>query len=172
MKHQILHPTSLLNPRTEVTIAKPTDSFLRELYPVFKRDTSRFNIVILILKMDNDLLDSTGNQQIERDDKLDLLMALGKHMRQSMSDKGYFLDYMDPTSGLAMNSNTNVVYADITGCERILQMDVSTTGCCKLVSHSKWGTNIYPFTLFTTAPANIILEHLKLVNLSEDKVLK
>ncbi len=161
MKHVILQEPLLLNSRVEVSIATPTNSFLRELYPIFNRDTSRFNIVILILKMENDIMEIQGDQQIERDSILDDLMQMGILFKQELNEKGYFIDYIDPVSGLALHSNTNEVYADATGCERILKMDTVTVGCCKLISHKKWSTNIYPFTLFTTAPAHIILEFLQ-----------
>ena len=160
MKHVILQQPLLLQNDMEVSVAKPSPVFLRELYPVFNRDTSLFNIVIIICKMDNDILDSQSNQQKERDDKLDRLMRMGAEFRKSLQKQGFFSDYMDPVSGLAMNSNTNIVYADSVGCERILKMDVVNIGCCKLISHKKWSTNIYPFTIFTTAPPQVILESL------------
>eukprot|EP00835_Amoeboradix_gromovi_P002847 NODE_170_length_16226_cov_0.451169.p10 type:complete len:179 gc:universal NODE_170_length_16226_cov_0.451169:14523-15059(+) len=157
-RHVILQETLLIQKDMEITIAKPSSVFLRELYPVFNRDTSLFNIVIFILKMENDILNSQSNQQRERDDKLDRLMKMGSDLKKRINDKGYFLDYMDPVSGLAMNSKTNIVYADSSGCESVLKMDVVNIGCCKLISHKKWGTNIYPFTVFTSAPAPLILD--------------
>ena len=160
MKHVILQEPILLRKDTEVSIAKPTPVFLREIYPVFNRDTSLFNIVIIILKMENDVLNTQSNQQQERDEKLDELMKLGSYLRADLHTKGHFVDYMDPVSGLAMHSTTNIVYADSTGCERVFKMDVVNIGCCKLISHKKWGTNIYPFTIFTTAPATLVLSSL------------
>eukprot|EP00834_Sanchytrium_tribonematis_P001210 NODE_27_length_39007_cov_1.590650.p25 type:complete len:170 gc:universal NODE_27_length_39007_cov_1.590650:14761-15270(+) len=169
MKHEILQEPILLSNNIEASIIRPTKSFLRELEPIFNRDTTRFNVVILILKMQNDIL---GNQQQEeRDEHLDFVMSVGKELKEVFHHQ-YYVDYCDPVSGLIIGSNSNNVYADANGCERLLKMDVVSIGCCKLVSHKKWGTNIYPFTLFTTAPPEKILKELRpIINKTFSKTL-
>jgi hypothetical protein len=33
-------------------------------------------------------------------------------------------------------------------------------GCCKILLHPSWGSAVYPASIFTTTPANILVEIL------------
>ena len=52
-------------------------------------------------------------------------------------------------------------YPDVIGSQMLLQYTMLDTGCCKLIAHPRWQTKVYPATLFTTAPLEIVKAYLK-----------
>ena len=53
--------------------------------------------------------------------------------------------------------NTNTVYGEVDALSTLLNYPVANAGCCKVVLHPKWGTSVYPATVFTNAPVEILL---------------
>lgn len=46
-----------------------------------------------------------------------------------------------------------MTYSDVDANEILLKMKVSNVcGTCRMLSHPEWSINVYPATLFTTAP--------------------
>ena len=79
-----------------------------------------------------------------------------------LKGKGYFADFCDPASGLPHFYGSNRVYADIEGVMKFRKYRSQMAGNCKMVLHPEWGPCMYPATLFTTAPNDVIMEVLKL----------
>ena len=44
------------------------------------------------------------------------------------------------------------IYPDVHGIQHLLNYDLLNAGCCSILSHPKWGTAVYPATLFVKAP--------------------
>ena len=74
----------------------------------------------------------------------------------------YWADYVDPCSGLPMRTKScQRVYGEVDACETLLGYDCANVGCCKILSHPKWGSHVYPATIFTTAPAEVVVKALE-----------
>ena len=52
------------------------------------------------------------------------------------------------------------VYPDVHGAQKLLKYDVLNTGCCSVLSHPRWGTGVYPATMFARAPEEVLHEVL------------
>ena len=86
-------------------------------------------------------------------------MEFGKHICQVIRSKGYWADYIDPCSGLPMISlNCNKVYSEVDGMECLLNYKAYNAGFCKILTHPKWGSAVYPATIFAHAPPGIVQE--------------
>lgn len=66
-------------------------------------------------------------------------------------------DLTDPCSGLpVLSERGGEFYPDVIGGQMLLSYDVIDTGCCKLLSHPRWQTKVYPATMFSNAPLEIL----------------
>lgn len=76
--------------------------------------------------------------------------------------KGYGADFIDPCSGLPMLTlDCNKVYSEVDGMECLLNYKSYNAGFCKILTHPKWGSAVYPATIFACCPANVAAEMLQ-----------
>jgi len=94
------------------------------------------------------------NSQVdkEKDDLLDRFCAFANDMLCDIHEAGYWGDFCDPCSGLPMRSDGNTVYGEILGLEKVRRFQTTEAGACRVALHPLWGANMYPATIFTTAP--------------------
>lgn len=84
-------------------------------------------------------------------------LTFGKYICEQLRAKGYWADYIDPCSGLPMMTlNCNKVYSEVDGMECLLNYKAYNAGFCKILTHPKWGSAVYPATIFAHAPAEIV----------------
>ena len=71
---------------------------------------------------------------------------------------GYWADYIDPCSGLPMlTEGCNKVFSEVDCMEVVLGYKSMNCGCCKVLLHPQWGSFVYPATIMTTAPKDVLL---------------
>ncbi|KAJ1980121.1 hypothetical protein H4R34_002579, partial [Dimargaris verticillata] len=93
----------------------------------------------------------------EKNEKLLHFFAWGNAVVAHLRKRGYWADMTDPCSGYPVHSPRGPsFYPDIAGCQYLLKYSVMTTNSCCVMVHPRWGTNFYPATLFTTAPAKVL----------------
>mmetsp|Transcript_35378 Transcript_35378/g.42594 ORF Transcript_35378/g.42594 Transcript_35378/m.42594 type:complete len:96 (+) Transcript_35378:42-329(+) len=89
-------------------------------------------------------------------------MEWAKKIVDILGAKGHWSDYIDPCSGLAMvTKESRVVYGEVDALTTLLGYDTVNAGCCKVTIHPKWGTSVYPATMFTKAPKDELLAAIK-----------
>lgn len=87
---------------------------------------------------------------------------MGREICDSLIKKGYWADFIDPCSGLPMLSlNCNKVYSEVDGMEILLNYKAYNAGFCKILTHPKWGSAVYPATIFAHCPINVVKEVLQ-----------
>lgn len=86
--------------------------------------------------------------------------VLGQQGRGNAGEKApYWADYIDPCSGLPMLTlNCNKVYSEVDGMECCLGYKSYNAGFCKILTHPKWGSAVYPATIFVYAPKGVVLQ--------------
>ncbi|KAJ1969628.1 hypothetical protein H4R35_006089 [Dimargaris xerosporica] len=93
----------------------------------------------------------------EKNEKLLYFFAWGNTVIAHLRKRGYWADMTDPCSGYPIHSPRGPsFYPDIAGCQYLLKYSVMTTNSCCVMVHPRWGTNFYPATLFTMAPAKVL----------------
>ena len=98
----------------------------------------------------------------EKDRLLNVFMQFAHTFCEKITKAGYWADYIDPCSGLPMLTlNCNKVYSEVDGMECCLNYKSYNAGFCKVLTHPRWGTAVYPATIFTRAPRNLIIQMLQ-----------
>ena len=91
----------------------------------------------------------------------DQFLEFGEEVCNKIIQAGYWADYIDPCSGLPMlTKSCNKVYSEVDGMECLLNYRAYNAGFCKVLTHPKWGSAVYPATIFCHAPRDIVREIL------------
>ena len=89
-------------------------------------------------------------------------MEFGEELCGKIRETGYWADYIDPCSGLPMlTKSCNKVYSEVDGMEVLLNYKAYNAGFCKVLTHPKWGSSVYPATIFCYAPRDVVADILK-----------
>jgi hypothetical protein len=84
-------------------------------------------------------------------------MEFGDEVCQKIRQAGYWADYIDPCSGLPMLTKCcNKVYSEVDGMECLLNYKAYNAGFCKVLTHPRWGSAVYPATMFCYAPRDVV----------------
>lgn len=109
-----------------------------------------------------DLVGVGEDVEAEKDRLLNNFMHFGRDFCQQIRDSGYWSDYIDPCSGLPMlTRNCNKVYSEVDGMEACLGYRSYNAGFCKILTHPKWGSSVYPASIFVYAPRRVVMELLQ-----------
>ena len=133
----------------------------REILSIFQNLSSslEINLVIFIQDTETNLFNDCSNE--EKDICLLNFFHIAEKLFNSLTD--YWSDYIDPSSGLSMKTDTQNFYSDIDGCSRLMKLDYTNFGGCMMMLHPKYGASFYPSTFITTAPVNIIQNQLEII---------
>jgi len=105
----------------------------------------------------HDLVAVGDHIEAEKDRLLNCFMQFGEEVCGKVRAAGYWADYIDPCSGLPMlTSNCNKVYSEVDGMECLLNYRAYNAGFCKVLTHPKWGSAVYPATIFCHAPRDVV----------------
>ncbi|EFN59706.1 hypothetical protein CHLNCDRAFT_133264 [Chlorella variabilis] len=100
-----------------------------------------------------DLVQMGQRVEDEKDRLLERFVEFAKTVCERLAALGHWADYIDPCSGLPMvHRATNAVYGEVEGLVTLLGYRTQNAGCCKIILHPKWGSNVYPASLFAKAP--------------------
>lgn len=55
---------------------------------------------------------------------------------------------------------SNKVYSEVDGVELLLRYRCLSAGMCKILLHPVWGAAVYPASLFTNAPFEVVRDVL------------
>ena len=95
----------------------------------------------------------------EKDRLLNVFISFGREVSERIRGKGYWADFIDPCSGLPMmTQNCNKVYSEVDGMECLLNYKSYNAGFCKILTHPKWGSAVYPATIFAHCPISVAME--------------
>eukprot|EP00158_Paraphelidium_tribonemae_P004220 Partr_v1_DN26647_c3_g1_i1_m69348 putative Uncharacterized conserved protein (DUF2246) len=106
----------------------------------------------------------TGIQvEAEKSRCLEQFYMLGLCLCLEIRERGYWADITDPVSGFPMlSARSTSYYPDVYGSQRLLGYETINCGCCNVISHPKYGTQIYPSTMFVWCPTAVLEQVLGL----------
>jgi hypothetical protein len=133
------------------------------VFPFMQKNEALAEASLLVIptcqKALHDLVKVGPEIEEEKDRLLEVFMEFAKAVCTELRDGGHWADYIDPCSGLPMmTEDCNKVYSEVDGMEAILQYKTMNCGCCKVLLHPKWGSGVYPATMFTSAPSALVKE--------------
>ena len=109
-----------------------------------------------------DLVAVGDHIEAEKDRLLNVFIGFARTFCEKVRAAGYWADFIDPCSGLPMLTlDCNKVYSEVDGMECCLQYKSYNAGFCKILLHPRWGSAVYPATLFTYAPRPLVLTLLE-----------
>ena len=170
-----LHPDS--TDGVEVSLHTLPKQLLREFRHVFSDEYlsvpeaeanagGRGDLVLLAIPTNQhareDLVAIGDHIEAEKDRLLNVFMSFGAHLTRRIRSLGYWADYVDPCSGLPMlTMNCNKVYSEVDGMECLLSYRSYSAGFCKILTHPRWGSAVYPATIFAHCPVEVAKEVLE-----------
>ena len=181
---RLLSRTSNSTDSLEVSLHTLPKQLLREFRHVFRDEYLNFspdasttdagamdttsttgNPVLLALPTNQrareDLVAVGDHIEAEKDRLLNVFMEFGADICQKIRARGFWADYIDPCSGLPMLTlNCNKVYSEVDGMECLLNYRAYNAGFCKILTHPKWGSAVYPATIFACCPEDVAKEVL------------
>ncbi|VEU38655.1 unnamed protein product [Pseudo-nitzschia multistriata] len=109
----------------------------------------------------HDLVAIGDHIEAEKDRLLNCFLEFGEEVCSKIQQAGYWADYIDPCSGLPMlTKNCNKVYSEVDGMECLLNYRAYNAGFCKVLTHPRWGSAVYPATIFCYAPRDVVAQIL------------
>ena len=89
-------------------------------------------------------------------------MRWAKATRDRIVEEGHWADYTDPASGYPVHGERGgMTLNDVDVSLQCLKYKTVDLGVCKLISHPKWKTAVYPATMVTTAPLDVLVAALQ-----------
>lgn len=148
----------------EISIHRCPKLLIRELCHIFPThhanlidDPSSYLVIATCQEARHDLTKIGPEIEREKDRLLENFSDWAAALCHELDARGYFADYIDPCSGLPMRTpNTTRVYSEVDGMELLLHYRCLNAGMCKVLLHPKYGAAVYPATLFTNAPLELL----------------
>ncbi|KAG7394299.1 hypothetical protein PHYBOEH_005388 [Phytophthora boehmeriae] len=161
----LLQPTELRD-GFQVSVHSCPRLLMRELKHVFpsqfRKDSSEVLAVLTCQKALMDLSQFGTDADKEKDRLLETFVAFSQHVAKELAARNHWVDFIDPCSGLPMLTlSSNKVYSEVDGVELLLRYRCLSAGMCKILLHPVWGAAVYPASLFTTAPYEVVKEVLQ-----------
>ncbi|CEF97318.1 Methylmalonic aciduria and homocystinuria type D protein [Ostreococcus tauri] len=106
-----------------------------------------------------DLVRTGDEVDVEKDFCLERFIDFAKRVTDELKKRGRWCDYIDPCSGLSMiNRESQHIYGEVDALVTLLNYQTTNSGCCKVVLHPKWGSAVYPASLFAKCSKDELAE--------------
>lgn len=159
LKHQ-LSETVLLPNGVEYTCFSVPRSIKRDMQSVLPGvDIEQLKIIPCCQRGAMDLVNLGADVAAEKDRLLEVFAAFAEEVRKRLAaiNASYWCDYADPCSGLPVHTkNVTVIYPEVDTIELLLRYRTSAAGPCKILLHPKWGSHVYPATMFAIASLDVL----------------
>ncbi|KAM9851422.1 metabolism of cobalamin associated Db isoform 1-T2 [Aulostomus maculatus] len=150
--------------RVECVIQSCPELLKHDLQSMFPEAlTSEMMVVTVTQKTHNDMTAWSSAVEQEREQMLDKFVDGAKEICVALQSEGFWADFIDPSSGLAFfGSYTNNTLFETDERYRHLGFEIEDLGCCRVIRHSRWGTQVFVGTIFTNAPpSSLIMKKLQ-----------
>ena len=98
----------------------------------------------------------------EKDRLLEQFVLWANAVREHVTSAGHWLNFTDPASGYPVHGDRGgMTCNDVDVCLLCVKFPTVDLGVCKIMSHPEWKTAVYPTTMVTTAPFDILTRALE-----------
>lgn len=159
MGSQLLFKTyhTPLTKEIQICITPPHDFALKHQQQLLPGWNSHISYLILLLQQSAiSLQENTGKVIQEKDQLRKNFLSFGRNLISSLRSHKYQSDLFDPRTGLALFSNSTIVWDDSAAVKALLNYPVIPREQCSLLIHPVWQNNVYPSTIVTSAPGDIV----------------
>lgn len=110
-------------------------------------------VITVTQRTQQDMSRWTPSVESEREELLQMFIHGASQICSELHREGHWADFIEPCSGLPFyGPYTNLPLFETDERYCLLGFSVDDLGCCKVVRHPLWGTNVFVGTIFTTAP--------------------
>uniref|UniRef100_A0A3Q3FEQ9 Metabolism of cobalamin associated Db n=1 Tax=Labrus bergylta TaxID=56723 RepID=A0A3Q3FEQ9_9LABR len=114
---------------------------------------SQMMAVTVTQRTKNDMSSWSSEVEEEREEMLHTFIDGAQQISLALQSEGFWADFIDPSSGLAFfGPYTNLPLFETDERYAQLGFRVDDLGCCKVIRHALWGTNVFVGTILTNAP--------------------
>ncbi|KAF7642625.1 hypothetical protein LDENG_00254230, partial [Lucifuga dentata] len=147
------------NSSVECAIQSCPELLKKDFQSMFPDSPSTGMMVVTITqKTQNDMTSWCAEVEKEREQMLDRFVVGATEICMALQGEGFWADFIDPASGLAFfGAYTNNTLFETDDRYRHLGFQMEDLGCCRVISHSLWGTHVFVGTIFTNAPADSLM---------------
>lgn len=141
-------------------VAQSCPTLLRKdfssLFPERNIMEGNFTVITVSQQTENDMATWNTNVYNERKQLLASFINGAQEICEALSEAGYWADFIDPSSGKPyFCQNTMDSLQETDDRYQRLGFEIEDLGCCKVITHHKWGTHSYVSCLFTDAPLTL-----------------
>ena len=142
----------------EIYLASPHQFFLDRQQQFLTNWNSPVTYLVLFLQRSTVSLKQSETKIIREKDRLRTkFIRVGCNLIFTLLDKGYQSDLFDPRTGYPLLSQPEkLTFDDNAAIAALLKYPVVSYQNCSLIEHPVWGNHVYPSTLITAAPQDII----------------
>jgi len=127
-------------------------SLVKDFQNYFPMTHEARTIITVSVKSENDMSLYSNQIEEEREVLMKKFVDIAQEICLDIKKQGYWVDFIDPSSGRPMNSPfSHATFYETDERYRHLGFDIIDYGCCKVISHHKWGTKAYVGSILTTA---------------------
>jgi len=140
-------------------VAQPCPDLLRRelagLFTAVNLAEGPLTAITLCQKSKYDMTSWSPDVEEERDTLVEKFIQTAKDVCGELRKKGQWADFIEPTSGRAFYGvYTNQTFFETDERYRHLGFRILDLGCCKVISHVKWGSHVFVGSIFTSAPSD------------------
>ena len=145
------------NSRLQIYIDRPSEFIKQNQHKLLPTWDVSISYIILVLQKSNFPLENSSYEiEREKDYLRERFFRLGCNWVFKLRKDRYQSDLFDPRNGYPLLSRPGAItLSDTTVVRDLLNFDVVKQKCSLLV-HPEWGTAIYPSTIVTSAPLEIL----------------
>ncbi len=159
--------------QVQICIAPPHQFLLNRRQKLLPDWKVLISYLILILQQSSiPLKESSPEVILEKNDLRAKFMLFGRSLIFALQAQEYQSDLFDPRTGYPLLARPGIAFDDNAVVKAILKYPVISHQQCSLLIHPVWGNKVYPSTIVTSAPANILNSCLLLAIANQNWQLK
>ncbi|XP_050730764.1 cobalamin trafficking protein CblD-like [Eriocheir sinensis] len=148
------HPADVLECKVQTCPDLVKKDFL-DLFPGRNLREGPLSVVTLSQRTKHDMSCWSEGMEGEREELQLYFILAAEDICATLQREGYWADFIDPVSGRPyLGQFTNATLFETDERYRHLGFRIEDLGCCKIISHRLWGTNVFVGAIFTNAPIN------------------
>ena len=159
---------------TQVCVAAPSQFVLEHQQYLLPNWQIPITYLVLLLQESDISLKKFNHRVIAEKDRLRAnFLRLGCELIFTLQDRGYESDLFDPRTGCPLLAQKGeLTLDDNAAVKALLNYPVIEYNNCSLLQHPTWGDRVYPSTVVTTAPQDVIEDAINKISIALGLKLK
>ncbi|MFQ3616152.1 MAG: methylmalonic aciduria and homocystinuria type D protein [Cyanobacteriota bacterium] len=140
------------------SVHPPSDYILQHqarLLPTWSHSIA--SVLVMLQPSPVALLERTLDSEPEKEKLRSRFLELGRAIAQTLQRQGYLADLFDPRTGWPiLSARGTLPLDDVAVARSALGYSTDRYGNCRVILHPRLGTAVYPSTLVSSAPIDVL----------------